>query len=61
VAGAAVRAGFGVPFLLAGVVKSIYDLGLYLAFRNTVVFDTSPSPEAFRDREPSGALEAGQV
>jgi hypothetical protein len=60
VAGAAVRAGFGVPFLLAGVVKSIYDLGLYLAFRNTVV-DTSPSPEAFGDREPSGALEAGQV
>jgi hypothetical protein len=59
VAGAAVRAGFGVPFLLAGVVKSIY-LGLYLAFRNTVV-DTSPSPEAFGDREPSGALEAGQV
>ncbi len=48
------------PFLLAGVVKSIYDLGLYLAFRNTVV-DTSPSPEAFGDREPSGALEAGQV
>jgi hypothetical protein len=40
-------------------VKSIY-LGLYLAFRNTVV-DTSPSPEAFGDREPSGALEAGQV
>jgi predicted MFS family arabinose efflux permease len=60
VAGAAVRAGFGVPFLLAGVVKSIYDLGLYLAFRNTVV-DTSSLPEAFGDREPSGALEAGQV
>jgi predicted MFS family arabinose efflux permease len=54
VAGAAVRAGFGVPFLFAGVVKSLYDLGLYLAFRNTAV-DTSPSPEAFGERNPARA------
>lgn len=33
-AGAAVRAGLGVPFVLAGVLKCIYDLGFYAAFRN---------------------------
>jgi predicted MFS family arabinose efflux permease len=57
VAGAAVRAGLGVPFLFAGVVKSLYDLGLYLAFKNTGV-DTSPSPEALGERETRGALQA---
>jgi len=54
-----VRAGFGVPFLLAGVLKIVYDLGLFLAFRNTAV-DTSPSPEALRDESfealPPGAI-----
>ena len=32
-AGAALRGGFGVPFLLAGVLKSVYDIGLYTLFR----------------------------
>ena len=54
-AGAALRAGFGVPFLLAGVLKTVYDLGLYVAFRNTAL-DTSPSPEA-----PSDVLDAADV
>jgi predicted MFS family arabinose efflux permease len=40
-AGAAARAGFGVPFLIAGSLKSLYDLGLYLVFRN-VEIDTPP-------------------
>jgi predicted MFS family arabinose efflux permease len=56
VAGAAVRAGFGVPFLLAGIVKCVYDLGLFLAFRDTAV-DTHPSPEAFL--EPGSAAAPG--
>ena len=33
-AGAALRAGLGAPFLIAGTLKSIYDLGFYVAFRN---------------------------
>lgn len=33
-AGTAVRAGLGVPFLLAGALKSLYDIGFYLSFRN---------------------------
>jgi hypothetical protein len=32
-AGGALRLGLGVPFLLAGALKSIYDIGLYLTFR----------------------------
>lgn len=34
VAGAAVRGGLGLPFLLAGAVKIAYDLALYFGFRN---------------------------
>ena len=33
-AGAALRAGLGAPFLIAGTLKSIYDLGFYVVFRN---------------------------
>src|SRR5439155_5550498 len=32
-AGAALRAGLGAPFLIAGALKSLYDLGLYATFR----------------------------
>ena len=32
-AGAALRGGLGLPFLLAGVLKSAYDLGFYALFR----------------------------
>ncbi|MGI8478856.1 MAG: MFS transporter, partial [Gaiellaceae bacterium] len=38
-AGAAVRAGLGVPFLLAGALKSVYDIGFYLSFRNAPLHD----------------------
>jgi predicted MFS family arabinose efflux permease len=34
IAGAALRAGLGVPFLIAGVLKSVYDVGLYAIFRS---------------------------
>jgi predicted MFS family arabinose efflux permease len=33
-AAAALRAGLGAPFLIAGAVKSVYDVGLYVLFRN---------------------------
>ena len=33
-AGAALRIGLGAPFLLAGAVKSAYDVGLWVLFRN---------------------------
>jgi MFS family permease len=42
-AGAALRAGLGAPFLIAGTLKSVYDLGFYLTFRNTPLrFDRPP-------------------
>jgi predicted MFS family arabinose efflux permease len=33
-AGAAIRGALGLPFLLAGALKSVYDIGLYLVFRS---------------------------
>jgi predicted MFS family arabinose efflux permease len=33
-AGATLRAGLGAPFLIAGTLKGIYDIGLYVVFRN---------------------------
>src|SRR5215207_4088789 len=32
--GAALRAGLGAPYLIAGALKSIYDLGLWILFRD---------------------------
>jgi predicted MFS family arabinose efflux permease len=43
-AGAALRVGLGAPFLIAGALKSIYDLGLYLTFR-TVAVEGEPARE----------------
>jgi predicted MFS family arabinose efflux permease len=40
-AGPAIRAGLGTPFLVAGALKSAYDLGLYLLFRDVHV-DNEP-------------------
>jgi MFS family permease len=36
-AGAALRGGLGLPFLLAGVLKSVYDIGLYTLFRRVPI------------------------
>jgi predicted MFS family arabinose efflux permease len=36
-AGVALRGGLGVPFLIAGTLKSIYDVGVYALFRRTTV------------------------
>jgi predicted MFS family arabinose efflux permease len=47
-AGATLRVGLGAPFLLAGALKSAYDIGLYLTFRNVAVEDGHP-------REPATA------
>jgi predicted MFS family arabinose efflux permease len=37
IAGAALRGGLGVPFLVAGTLKSVYDVGMYAFFRKTMV------------------------
>ena len=42
-AGASLSAGLGAPFLIAGTLKSIYDIGLYTLFRHTRI-DT-PDPD----------------
>jgi len=36
-AGAALRGALGAPFLIAGALKSVYDIGLYLSFRDIEV------------------------
>jgi len=36
-AGAALRGALGAPFLIAGALKSVYDIGLYLSFRDVAV------------------------
>ena len=36
-AGATLRGALGAPFLIAGALKSVYDLGLYVLFRNVRV------------------------
>jgi len=38
-AGLTLRAGLGAPFLIAGALKSVYDLGLYLLFREVAIGD----------------------
>jgi MFS family permease len=46
IAGAALRAGLGAPFLIAGTLKSVYDLGLYLTFRTVAVEGERPPEPA---------------
>ena len=48
IAGATLRGALGAPFLIAGALKSIYDLGLYTLFRNVEV-------EGERTSEPAAA------
>jgi MFS family permease len=36
-AGVALRGGLGVPFLVAGTIKSVYDVGVYAFFRRTML------------------------
>jgi predicted MFS family arabinose efflux permease len=36
-AGAALRGALGAPFVIAGVLKSVYDVGFYVLFRNVEV------------------------
>jgi predicted MFS family arabinose efflux permease len=45
-AGTALRAGLGVPFVIAGTLKSAYDLGLYMVFRHVPIGGTAGSREA---------------
>jgi predicted MFS family arabinose efflux permease len=48
IAGAALRGALGAPFLIAGALKSVYDIGLYMLFRGVEV-------EGERPREPASA------
>jgi hypothetical protein len=48
IAGPTLRLGLGAPFLIAGTLKSVYDLGLYLTFRTVDV-------EGERARAPATA------
>ena len=42
-AGAALRGSLGAPFVIAGALKSIYDVGIYLLFRNVAVRGEEPT------------------
>ncbi len=42
-AGAALRGALGAPFVIAGALKSVYDVGLYALFRNVRLASTSES------------------
>ena len=44
IAGATLRGALGAPFFIAGTLKSVYDLGLYLLFRD-VKLAAPPTPE----------------
>ena len=48
IAGPTLRLGLGAPFLIAGTLKSVYDLGLYFTFRTVDV-------EGERTNEPATA------
>ena len=50
IAGATIRGAFGGPFPIAGALKSVYDVGLYVLFRNVRVEGESPR----RSTGPSG-------
>jgi predicted MFS family arabinose efflux permease len=43
VAGAALRGALGAPFFIAGALKSLYDAGLYVLFRNVNIEGERPS------------------
>src|SRR5438477_2546207 len=44
-AGPVLRVGLGAPFLIAGALKSVYDLGLYTLFRNVEVAGDRGEPD----------------
>jgi MFS family permease len=50
-AGAALRAGLGVPFLVAGTLKCVYDVGLYATFRSVAVEGEPQRSPGSRGRE----------
>jgi predicted MFS family arabinose efflux permease len=54
--GSALRIGLGAPFLIAGALKSIYDVGLYALFRD-VPLDAERTPPATTS-EPRLAADA---
>jgi predicted MFS family arabinose efflux permease len=55
VAGAAIRGAIGAPFVIAGALKSVYDLGLYALFRNVEVEGERGVPAVAVSRSASSA------
>jgi predicted MFS family arabinose efflux permease len=53
VAGAAIRGSLGAPFVVGGVLKCVYDLGLYRVFRN-VTLDDDPERRSHARRPRPG-------
>ena len=45
-AGAVIRGALGAPFLIAGALKSVYDIGLYFTFRDVPITAESPAKKA---------------
>jgi hypothetical protein len=43
-AGAAIRGALGAPFVIAGALKSVYDVGLFAFFRNVDVMSERAAP-----------------
>ncbi len=48
IAGVALRGALGAPFLIAGALKSVYDVGLYATFRDVPLEQSSGGPEPTR-------------
>jgi predicted MFS family arabinose efflux permease len=48
-AGATLQGALGAPFVIAGALKSLYDVGLYIVFRNVEVGGESPAEPATAD------------
>jgi len=46
IAGAALRGALGAPFVIAGALKSVYDLGLYILFRHIEIEGERPAEPA---------------
>jgi predicted MFS family arabinose efflux permease len=53
-AGAALRDTLGAPFLVAGTIKSIYDVALYLAFRRVPLLGEAGAGGRRAERPPYG-------
>jgi MFS family permease len=54
-AGASLRLGLGAPFLIAGTLKCVYDLGLWVLFRNVPLESSGARPQSPSTSPPRSA------